>query len=459
MSFFYCKNKKNRKDNSHSECNYAKHSVLNHFVDKYINEPFLIWGFACFLVLSCFVVNKYENKLEASERKEVNIYHLTWDSVEGADDEVESVDGEVKEDEDAPSNLNAKYALLMDATNRRVLFEKAGYEQVPMASTTKIMTLIIALENGNLNDMVTVSERAASMPDVQLNMNTGEQYVLSDLLYSLMLESHNDTAVAIAEHVGGSVEGFAAMMNEKAKEIGAYNTNFVTPNGLDAEGHCTTAYDLALIASYAIENETFLQIIQTASHTFHEQTTGRSFTVNNKDKFLSSYDGAIGIKTGFTNDAGYCFVGAVDKDGKRFVSVVLACGWPPNKSFKWKDTTKLMDYGVEQFRMKEVLKSGTTFQQIPVLDSIEEKNITPFVDESVALLLNNRETVSFDVKLPTRLTAPIKKKDTIGEIIVYVNNEKYKVLPLYANESRTKITYEYILKCIFCRYFLITNEI
>ncbi|MBO5089025.1 MAG: D-alanyl-D-alanine carboxypeptidase [Lachnospiraceae bacterium] len=409
--------------------------------------------------------------MEDSKRQETNIYHLTWSSDEHMEvaeylDTVdynegkESVDGEIKnkgEENKEPTNLNAKYALLMDATNRRVLFEKSGYEQVPMASTTKIMTLLVALENGNMNDIVTVSKQAACMPDVQLNMNTGEQYILSDLLYSLMLESHNDTAVAIAEHIGGSVEGFAAMMNEKAKELGAYHTNFVTPNGLDAEGHYTTAYDLALISSYAIENESFLQIVQTPSHTFHEQTTGRCFTVNNKDRFLTSYDGAIGIKTGFTNDAGYCFVGAVDKDNKRFVSVVLACGWPPNKSFKWKDTTQLMDYGIEQFHSKEILKAGTSFQQIPVLDSIEDKAITPFVNDSIRLLLREGEQVSFDVKLPTQLKAPVKKNETVGEIIVYVNDEKYQVLPLYSNDNRSKITYEYILKQIIFQYFLVVQ--
>lgn len=455
MSFFYCKNKRNREIRKNS---------------KDTSACFL-FCFAGFLVLSCVGIQHFESRMNASKRQEMNIYHLTWSPEEYIDaaeqleiieykEAIESVDGEVtnqgKKDKE-PSNLNAKYALLMDATNRRVLFEKSGYEQVPMASTTKIMTLIVALENGNLNDIVTVSKQAACMPDVQLNMNTGEQYILSDLLYSLMLESHNDTAVAIAEHIGGSVEGFAAMMNDKAKELGAYQTNFVTPNGLDAEGHCTTAYDLALIASYAIENESFLQIVQTPSHTFHEQTTGRCFTVNNKDRFLTSYDGAIGIKTGFTNDAGYCFVGAVDKDNKRFVSVVLACGWPPNKSYKWNDTKKLMDYGVEHFHSKEILKSGISFQPIPVLDSIENENITPFVNESVTLLLKEGEQVSFDVKLPTELTAPVKKYETVGEITVYVNDKKYQVLPLYSNGNRSKITYKYILKQIIFQYFLVVK--
>lgn len=417
---------------------------------KYVSEAFFVWGFAVFLTGSCMLLNHMEERLLEQDMENLYSYHLEWDNG-GA--EVIDVTADIA----TPGKLNARYALLMDASNRRVLYEKAGYEKVPMASTTKIMTLLVTLENANLDDLVTVSKYAASMPDVQLNIKADEQYRLRDLLYSLMLESHNDTAVAIAEHVGGSVEGFAAMMNEKAKELGAYDTNFVTPNGLDAENHYTTAYDLALISSYAIENEQFLNIIQTPSYTFHEQTKGRGFTVNNKDRFLTSYAGAIGIKTGFTAKAGYCFVGAVDRDGKRFVSVVLACGWPPHKTYKWKDTMNLMNYGVQQFNMKEVLAVDTAFQKIPVLDSIEDEPITPYTKDSVALLLRDDEKVSFDIELPQVLTAPVKQEQTIGKITILVNDEVYQVIPLYSKEERTKITYEYILKRILSRYFLIDS--
>ncbi len=412
----------------------------------YCKKTLFLWGFAFFLLAGCLFIQRLEEgEVQHQER---NIYRIAME------EKVQAVSGDTKEEE-VPTNLYAKYALLMDATNRRVLFEKDGYQQVPMASTTKIMTLLVTLENGNLKDVVTVSQYASTMPDVQLNIKEGEQYLLSDLLYSLMLESHNDVAVAIAEHIGGSVEGFAQMMNEKAKEIGTYDTNFVTPNGLDAKEHYTTAKDLALIASYAIENETFLKIVQTASHSFHEQTTGRSFTVNNKDKFLSMYEGALGIKTGFTGDAGYCFVGAVNRDGKKLVSVVLACGWPPNKNYKWKDTTKLMDYGVKQYEEKEIVAKGTSFQQVSVTDGIEGNSITPYVMDSVSLLLRQGEKVDFDIKLPTVLKAPVEKNQTVGEMVIYINDEKYKVLPLYAKEEISRITYTFILKKLCYQYFLV----
>lgn len=404
----------------------------------------LLWIFAVFIVTgSGFIYFAEEAALKSSVTEKVT-YHLTFET----DTDVEVTSTGVE----SLSQINAKYALLMDAKNRRVLYEKNGYEKAPMASTTKIMTLIIALEYGNLDDMVTVSSYAAKMPKVHLGMQTGEQYRLEDLLYSMMLESHNDSAVAIAEHIGGSVEEFAGLMNEKAKELGAYQTNFVTPNGIDAKDHYSTAYDLALIASYAIENEKFLEIINTPSYSFHEQTKGRAFTVNNKDRFLNSYSGAIGIKTGFTGKAGYCFVGAAKREEKRFVSVVLASGWPPNKSYKWMDTTALMNYGMDCFNEKEVLKAGTTFQQIPVTDSIEDCPVTPYVQENVSLLLSEDDRVDFEIELPKTLSAPVKKLQTIGKITITVNDTLYKVLPLYADEQRTPITYSYVLKKLFYRY-------
>lgn len=350
--------------------------------------------------------------------------------------------------------LYAKYALLMDSDNGRVLYEKDGYSKAPMASTTKIMTLIVTLENANLDDIVEVSDYAASMPDVQLNIRSGEQYRLKDLLYSLMLESHNDSAVAIAEHVGGNVEGFAALMNEKAESLGAYNTHFVTPNGLDHEDHYTTAYDLALIASYAIKIPEFCEIVGTPSYTFHEQTTGRTFTVNNKDRFLTSYPGAIGIKTGFTGNAGYCFVGAVDRDGKHLVSVVLASGWPPHKMYKWQDTVKLMDYGINNYNLKEVLLPETEFDKIEVTDSIEGGTITAYAKDSVTLLLSDDEEISYDIKLPAKLKAPVKKDDTVGNVTICIDGVEYKVVLLYAKEGKRLRTFSYVLKQILKRYFV-----
>lgn len=220
--------------------------------------------------------------------------------------------------------LHAKAAVLMDADSGRVLYDKNGEEALPMASTTKIMTLILTLECADLEDVVEVSSYAASMPEVKLHIRQGEKYRLKDLLYSLMLESHNDSAVAIAEHVGGCVEAFADMMNEKARQIGCENTCFVTPNGLDATAeytmedgskvtkeHTTTATDLARILSYCItrspKREQFLEITRTPAYAFGDIDHKRNFRCNNHNAFLTMMDGALTGKTGFTGKAGYCY--------------------------------------------------------------------------------------------------------------------------------------------------------
>ena len=340
-------------------------------------------------------------------------------------------------------SLHASSALLLDASNNRVLFEQNGFKRMPMASTTKIMTCIVTLENAKLTDVVEVSSNAARMPDVQLNVRTGEQYYLKDLLFSLMLESHNDVAVAIAEHVGGSVEGFATMMNDKARELGCENTNFITPNGLDAEGHYTTARDLAVIASYAVKNRTFLEITNTSSHAFQEIKKGRSFNVTNKNKFLYMMEGAIGVKTGFTGDAGYCFVGAVKRQDKSFISVVLGCGWPPNKSLKWSDTKELMTYGINNYKERQIFKNS---KLDPILVKKGQQNYEDlYMNGDLTLLMRDDEKVTTEVHLPDYVDAPIKANTVIGEMKYYINKEYYDSVPIYTSSNIPKINYIYCL--------------
>lgn len=352
-----------------------------------------------------------------------------------------------------PENLFAKAALLMDAENGRVLFEKNGYEQMPMASTTKIMTCIYVIENSNLEDIVTISKKAASQPKVHLGAREGEKYKLKDLLYALMLESYNDTAVAIAEHVSGTVEQFCMEMTNKAKDIGAYNTSFRTPNGLDADEHYTTAYDLAMIAKYAITNQTFLEIINQKEYSFQEITKKRSFTISNKDAFLHLYEGAIGIKTGFTGKAGYCFVGAVKRDERTFISVVLGSGWPPNKSYKWKDTTKLMNFGVNEFNKKQLIDKNMNFDPIIVEDGITPV-IQPYIDEDYSMLVGENEKITILVDLPDKLNAPIKLNQRIGALKLYVDDKQLRSIDIKAQEESRRINYPYILYEIVDKFLL-----
>ncbi|MCI8374801.1 MAG: D-alanyl-D-alanine carboxypeptidase [Lachnospiraceae bacterium] len=375
-----------------------------------------------------------------------------------------------------PSELRQLYAqsaVLMDADSGRVLFEKNGYEQRPMASTTKIMTLIVTLENANLDEIVTVSQYAAGMPDVQLGIRAGEQYRLGDLLYSLMLESHNDSAVAIAEHVGGSVEGFAEMMNAKARDIGCFHTYYITPNGLDAtdEGgiHSTTAEDLARTMRYCImqspKREEFLTITRASSYSFGDTEGLRSFTVGNKNAFLTMMEGALSGKTGFTNNAGYCYVGALRREERTFIVALLACGWPNNRSYKWSDTRKLMSYGLEHYTYREIWEEPA-LSTLPVRGGIPKSGSLDDVAYTrtelaagataghLSLLLSQEEQVTVEANLPDSLTAPVEPGTIIGSVRYYLDGEIVQIYPITAVDRVEPVALPWCVKRIAGKYFL-----
>ena len=272
--------------------------------------------------------------------------------------------------------LYARAAVLIDGESGRILYGKNENQVLAMASTTKIMTLMIALEYGEMDEEVIFSSYASKEPDVQLNALKGEKYTLKDLLYLMMLRSYNDVAMAVAEHIGGKLNNdttpnktieeskedvarFIEEMNKKAKSLGCVNTYFLTPNGLDAQDengkHSTTAYELAIIAAEAIKNPDVVKICGTKSYNYRELSGKRSGTVTNADRYLDMQKGALGLKTGFTGDAGYCFVGAVNQDDRTYISVVLGSGWPPNKNYKWTDTKKLINYGLQNFFYRDVI--------------------------------------------------------------------------------------------------------
>ena len=317
-----------------------------------------------------------------------------------------------------------------------------------MASTTKIMTCLVALENASADDVVEFSSYASSMPKVKMGAPAGSRFYMKDLLYSLMLESHNDTAVAIAEKVGGSVEGFAAMMNERAKKMGAMDTNFVTPNGLDDQDHYTTAYDLALIAAQAIQNDEFVKIINTDSHTFHEIDGKSNYSVNNKDAFLGMMDGAMGIKTGFTGNAGYCFVGAVRSGNKTLISVVLASGWPPSKTYKWKDTIKLMNYGLEHFNYRVIFSGIEDYRMLQVKNGVKKEVGTTIYGECSALM-SDFDHVEYEYLFDEKKEAPVYENETVGIMKIIVNGEELARFEIKAKKTVKRIDFKYsVLKIL-----------
>lgn len=361
------------------------------------------------------------------------------------------------EEEVEPKNLYAYSALLMDKNTGRVLWEKDGYNKRAMASTTKIMTAIVALENAELDEIVKVSERASRAPEVKLYIKPNEEYILEDMLHTLMLISSNDVAIAIAEHVSGSVEEFCKLMTKKAKQLGALNTSFKTPNGLDADGHYTTAYDLALITRYALNNETFFNIINTPSYSFSEKTTGRSFSIYNKNSFLNMYSGANGVKTGFTSKAGYCFVGSVKQGDLELIAVVLASGWPYNKTYRWADTKKLMDYGFKNFKTNKILDKDKFVSQIEIKNG-KEKQIGVITSDEIFLTHSKSEKIDIIYNIEPYLEAPITIGQKVGEAEVYVNGQFYSSVDLLSDNEIERIDYKFIFDRVLDLFLLFTED-
>lgn len=397
----------------------------------------------------------------------VLLFTQTYTSARGAEYKIpQTVDMTPVAEE--PAELYALSAVLMDGESGRVLYEKDGERPLANASTTKVLTCIVALENSPGDDYVQVSQNAASQPEVKLGLQKGEQYYLEDLLYSLMLKSHNDTAVAIAEHCGGSVEGFARMLNRKAKQIGCKNTYFITPNGLDAEDengkHHTTARDLALIMRYAIKNETFLHIAQTRDYTFSEITGKRTFSVHNANAFLDMRGGVLAGKTGYTSQAGYCYVCAWEKEGKTFIVSLLGCGWPNHKTYKWSDTEKLLDFGDYNYEYETYWKEPQT-GKILVTDGVEDDqdigkkiylrgkcSVTAY-DREKEVLLKKGETVTCKIEIPQKVSAPVLKGEKLGRIAYYLDGKLIDFYPVYAEKSVEKISFKWYTEKVFHDFF------
>ena len=361
---------------------------------------------------------------------------------------------------DEPAELYARSAVLMDADSGRVLFGKDADVVRPMASTTKIMTCILALEKGNPKDLVTASANAVAQPKVHLGMHEGEAFYLGDLLYSLMLESHNDSAVAIAEHLAGSVPQFAGWMNEKAEEIGCTEAHFVTPNGLDGEDvggvHSISAADLAKIMSYCVlrspKAAEFLAITQMPVYSFSDAEGKGNFSCSNHNAFLQMMDGAISGKTGFTGDAGYCYVGALQSEGRTFVVALLACGWPNNKNYKWTDTRKLMEYGMAHYRYDEVWKIPE-LSKIPVENSVSKNGLFGKTAVEVEIkgkespgkiLVGDDDVAEEKTEVPEKLDAPVKSGTPVGQITYLLNGEKWGSCQAVVKETVRRRTFTWI---------------
>ena len=424
----------------------------------------------------------------------------------------EEASAEGKADLEDGLSLYANAAVLLDADSGRVLYEKNGYEPMAMASTTKIMTCILVLENGDLDDEAQVSAYAASMPKVKMNVARGEAYQVRSLLFSLMLESHNDSAVVLAEYIGRrylepklrdkpvsdytveesrlAVKAFANLMNQKARELGCEKTWFITPNGLDAtetisagqetlqREHATTAAELARIMAYCIKEspakEQFRQITAQDSYSFYEN--GRSVTCTNHNAFLHMMDGAFSGKTGFTNKAGYCYVGALEDDDRTFVVALLGCGWPNHKTYKWSDTKALMKYGTDHFRKRQINDAATAFDEtklkaIPV-ENAQSRHLgeIPFVkveilerhDEEAAstakspvLLMREDEQICVEYDVKRILKAPVDPGTRVGTVRYSVDGKTWLTETIVTCEGMKAVDLPWCVQQIWKRFLLL----
>ncbi|MDL2225908.1 D-alanyl-D-alanine carboxypeptidase [Eubacteriales bacterium OttesenSCG-928-M02] len=310
----------------------------------------------------------------------------------------------------AESRYSANAACVLEVKTGRVLYEKNADAPMPMASTTKVLTAIIAIESGQLESIVACPDAASGVEGSSLYLKPGEQFTLLDLVYGLMLHSGNDAAEAIAIHLAGSVDGFCALMNEKARTIGCENSNFQNPHGLPSDNHYTTARDLAKISAYAMQNITFRQVVGTQYHEMYPQGEGEKRTLKNKNKLLWNYENATGIKTGFTKEAGRCLVAASQTDSLDVVAVVLSS---PDM---WNDTMELMDEAHATYWMTQQCEENQSLGTIPV-----EKGRTTQVELSLAdacyfpLRIDGTEEVTVDVEKPASLTAPFEKGMVVGK--------------------------------------------
>ena len=353
---------------------------------------------------------------------------LADDIIKKAPQETPKVDGLVLSPDDALPRVTARSAVVMEAKTGRVLYERNMGDRRFPASTTKIMTLIIALEKGNLDDVVKVGPHAAGTEGSTLWLEEGDEITLRELLYGMMLHSGNDATVAVAEHIAGSVDAFARLMTDKAHEIGANDTNFVNANGLPDDAHYTTAHDLALIASYGYTLPEFEKIVSTKEITF-PWVKDDTHRLRNENQMLWLYEGGNGVKTGYTDAAGRCLVSAAKRDGIQLVAVVLDSNW------MWNDSILLLDYGFSKIDRTTVVKKHAQVGTVAVTGSRARRLGVQTKDEIVLPVVDGTAGYEQTIDLPHAVKAPIKKGDVVGTLRVSYEGKEVAKTDLVAMQD------------------------
>ena len=309
-------------------------------------------------------------------------------------------------------NMTATSAVVIEAKTGHIIYQRDAHKKMYPASTTKMMTLITALEYGNLDEIVTVSKNASGAEGSTLWLEVGDKVPLGDLLSGMMMVSGNDAAIAIAEHVDGSVPKFAAHMTQRAKELGAKGTHFTNSNGLPDTNHYTTAYDLAILAAHGYSLPHFEEIVSAKEQTF-DWVHDPSHLLRNENQMLWLYQGGNGVKTGYTDAAGRCLVSASNRNGIQLIAVVL------DSVYMWNDSIALLDYGFSQVETSTLVKSNEMIDNVPVLSGRKHSMPVKTTNEVVMpVFKNNADAYEIDYDIPSFLKAPIKKGDTVGKVHV-----------------------------------------
>lgn len=335
-----------------------------------------------------------------------------------------------------PTDVSAKAAVLMESSTGRIISAKNADIRLPMASTTKIMTALVAIENCDISTVVTISPDAVGIEGSSVYLFEGEQLTLEDLLYALMLASANDAAAAIAIEVGGSIEGFAEMMNAKAREMGLSDTHFTNPHGLDDPEHYTTAAELAKIAAVAMQNEVFRTIVSTRKKTIPQNDGEGVRLLVNHNKLLNSYEGCIGVKTGFTKQSGRCLVSAAERDGIELIAVTLSA---PDD---WNDHKTMLDYGFSLYESRTLCGEGEFQYTMPVIGGGMDYVILKNEDAVTLVLPKNTPEVECTVELPSFIYAPVSQGEQVGSLIYTVDGKIVAEMPIIASYAVDRAAYK-----------------
>lgn len=341
--------------------------------------------------------------------------------------------------------ISSPSAIVIDSINGRVLYEKNGYEKRNIASLTKILTAIVTLENVKLDEVVTIKTRSSSIGGSTVGMSKGDEITVKALMYGMLMCSGNDCAYALAEYVGGDIETFAKLMTEKAKEIGAKDSNFKNPHGLDVEGHYSTAYDMALITRYALNNQVINEIVGTESTTIQFGKTVKTFS--NTNRLLRTYSNADGVKTGFTNGANRCLIASATKDELRVIAVVLGS---ETTDIRFNDAKTLLEYALSNYSVKDISQNMNWYINIPIYKGKEEK-YEEYITREMKAALTDEEYEKIYVKqtlLPV-IYAPMSKGYVLGQIDMYIDNEKiYSEEILLKKNVEKKEPFDYVKEAV-----------